>query len=218
MCAHMPGLKVAFPVTPYDAKGILNRALAGTDPVVFLESQRLYDIGEEFEPGGVPTGYYEVPEGEPARRREGKDLTIITIGATLYRAMEAAQILEERYGLSAEVWDLRWLNPLNYQPLIDSAIRTGRVLVAGDACARGSFMQAVAQTVGRGAFGHLDAPPVVVGARNWICPAPELETTYFPQAEWMVDAVHEGLLPLPGHQPSTNQTFAEQLRRHKAGV
>ncbi|MCP4816018.1 MAG: dehydrogenase, partial [Planctomycetaceae bacterium] len=75
--SHIPGLKVVFPATPYDAKGLLNTALAGSDPVVFFESQRLYDIGELFEPE-VPADYYEVPMGPPAKRRSGSDLTLIT--------------------------------------------------------------------------------------------------------------------------------------------
>jgi 2-oxoisovalerate dehydrogenase E1 component len=87
---HIPGLKVVFPATPYDAKGMLNTALRGTDPVVFFESQRLYDIGRAVREGSVPAGYYEVPARRAGARREGKDLTIITIGATLYRALEAA--------------------------------------------------------------------------------------------------------------------------------
>ena len=69
---------------------MLNLALAGTDPVVFLESQKLYDKGEDFEPGGVPEGYYETEEGEPAIRREGSDITIAAYGATVYKALEAA--------------------------------------------------------------------------------------------------------------------------------
>jgi len=218
MVAHVPGLKVAFPVTPYDAKGMLNRALAGTDPVVFFESQRLYDIGEHFVEGGVPEGYYEVDEGEPAKRRDGSDLTIITVGAALYRALDAAQQLEERYGISAEVWDARWLAPLNYQPLVDSVVRTGRLVLVSDACERASFPHTMASTIGNAAFGKLDAPPVVIGSRNWICPAPELEKDYFPQPEWIVDAVHENLLPLPGHTVTTNQSVAERLRRHAHGV
>ncbi|MEW5957409.1 MAG: thiamine pyrophosphate-dependent enzyme, partial [Chloroflexota bacterium] len=98
--AHIPGLKVMFPATPYDAKGMLNLALRGTDPVVFFESQRLYAEPETLVAGGVPIEYYEVEMGEPALRRSGKDLTMVTIGATLYRALEAAQALEEKYGLS----------------------------------------------------------------------------------------------------------------------
>jgi len=95
LVAHIPGLKVMFPATPYDAKGMLNLALRGTDPVIFFESQKLYDIGEHFVSKGVPEDYYEVAEGEPVIRREGKDITIITIGATLYPAIEAANELEK---------------------------------------------------------------------------------------------------------------------------
>ena len=84
---HIPGLKCVFPVTPYDAKGLMNSALMGTDPVVFFESQRIYDIGEMFHKEGVPEGYYEIPIGEPDIKKEGKDITILTIGATLYRGI-----------------------------------------------------------------------------------------------------------------------------------
>ena len=87
MCAHVPGLKVVFPVTPYDAKGLMNSALNGTDPVIVFESQRIYDVGEQFHEGGVPEGFYEVPIGEPDIKKEGKDITILTIGATLYLSL-----------------------------------------------------------------------------------------------------------------------------------
>ncbi|MCB0913848.1 MAG: dehydrogenase, partial [Propionibacteriaceae bacterium] len=135
LVAHIPGLKVFFPATPTDAKGMLNLALAGTDPVVFLESQLLYDIGEQFEADGVPEGYYETPEGEPAIRREGTDVTIATLGATLYRALEAADILAEKYGISAEVIDLRFVAPLDYTKLVESVRKTGRLVLASDAVA-----------------------------------------------------------------------------------
>ena len=91
---HIPGLKVCFPVTPYDAKGLMNAALSGSDPVVFFESQKLYDRGEEFHTEGVPEEYYEIPLGEPDIKRAGTDLTILTVGASLYTAMEAAKALE----------------------------------------------------------------------------------------------------------------------------
>jgi len=214
---HIPGLKVVFPVTPYDAKGMLNTALAGTDPVVFFESQRLYDIGEIFEPE-VPEGYYEVPIGPPAKRRDGRDITIITIGATLYRALEAADILQEKYGMSAEVWDCRAINPLDYEPLVASVKKTGRVLLSSDACERGSVMQSIAANLTQMAFDHLDAPPVVVGSRNWITPADELEEAFFPQPAWLLDAIHEQIVPLPGHVPSTVQTPAEKMRQNRLGV
>ncbi len=218
LVAHIPGLKVYFPATPTDAKGMLNLALAGTDPVVFLESQLLYDIGEQFEAGGVPEGYYETPEGEPAIRREGSDLTIATLGATLYRALEAADILQTQYGLSAEVIDLRFVAPLNYDTLLASVKKTGRLVLASDAVARGNFLQTVAADVQNLAFDALDAPVVVVGARNHITPAPELEDLFFPQPEWIVDAVHERIVPLPGHVPTSNYTDGELIRRSRLGV
>ncbi len=214
---HIPGLKVVFPATPYDAKGLLNTALAGSDPVVFFESQRLYDIGEQFEKE-VPEGYYEIPFGPPAQRRSGKDITFVTIGATLYRALEAADQLEKKYGMTADVWDCRTLNPLDYGPIIESVKKTGRVLVAGDASERGSVMQTIASNLGQFCFDDLDAPPVVVGSRNWITPCAEMEDVYFPQANWILDAIHERIVPLKGHVTTTNQTLNEHARRQKIGV
>jgi 2-oxoisovalerate dehydrogenase E1 component len=216
--AHIPGLKVYFPATPYDAKGMLNLALAGTDPVVFFESQRIYDIGELFIKEGVPAGYYEVPEGEPALRREGRDLTIVSIGATLYRALEAVEELEARYGVSAELIDARFINPLNYERILESVKKTGKVLLTSDACERASYLQDMAATITQAAFDDLDGPPVVVGSRNWITPGADLEDAFFPQKAWIIDAVHGRLLPLPGHQVATDQSLKELLRRSRAGV
>ncbi len=215
---HIPGLKVYFPTTPTDAKGMLNLALAGTDPVVFLESQLLYDMGEQFEENGVPEGYYETPEGTSVVRRKGTDLTIATLGATVYRALKAADILQEKYGISAEVVDLRFVCPLDYSVLLESVKKTGRLVLSSDAVERGSVMQTIATNVSQVAFDSLDAPVVVVGSRNHVTPAPELESLYFPQPEWIVDAVHERILPLTGHVPSSNQTEGELLRRARLGV
>lgn len=216
--AHIPGLKVYFPATAYDAKGMLNLALRGTDPVIFFESQRLYSEPETVVSGGVPTDYYEVPEGEPAIYRTGTDLTLITVGATLYRALEAADILERDYGLSAEVIDLRFLNPLNYDPLIASIQKTGRAVLASDACERGSFMHTLASNLSQLTFSHLDAPIAVVGSRNWITPPAELEDAFFPQAAWIIDTLHERVLPLTGHTVSTVQTNGEIVRRNRLGT
>lgn len=218
ICAHIPGLKVVFPATPYDAKGLMNSALAGTDPVIFFESQRIYDIGELFHPGGVPEGYYEVPIGEPDIKKEGKDITILTIGATLYRALEAAEILKKQYGLSAEVIDARSIVPFNYEKVIESVKKTGKILLTSDACERGSHLKEMAQTISELAFDYLDAPPVVVGARNWITPAYEFEKFFFPQPEWMIDAIHQKILPLKGHVVKNNYTKNEQIRLNKLGI
>ena len=217
LCAHVPGLKVVFPATPYDAKGLMNAALNGTDPVIFLESQRLYNIGEQFKEE-VPAEYYEVEIGEPDVKKEGKDLTILSIGATLYRVMDAVKILEEKYGMSVEVIDARSLVPFNYEKVIESVKKTGKIVITGDACERGSQMKEFAQSITELAFDYLDAPPVVVGAKDWITPAHEMEQYFFPQAEWIVDAVNEKIVPLPGHVATANFTNGEYIRANKKGV
>lgn len=218
LATHIPGLKVVFPVTPYDAKGLMNSALMGTDPVIFLESQRLYDIGEQFHTEGVPETFYEIPIGEPDIKRSGRDLTILTVGATLYRALEAAEILESRYGLSAEIIDARTIVPFDYEMVLESVKKTGRIILTSDACERGSHLKDMAQTISELAFDYLDAPPIVIGAKNWITPAHELEEFYFPQADGIIDAIHERILPLKGHTSKNNFTEVEQLRLNRYGI
>ena len=217
LAQHIPGLKVVYPVTPYDAKGMLNAALAGSDPVVFFESQKIYDYGEMFVDEGVPEGYYEIPLGQPSIKRTGKDLTLITFGPALYTAIKAADDLA-KYGISAEVIDLRAANPLDYDPLMASVRKTGKALLLSDAVERGSVMQTVAATLTQLCFDDLDAPPVVLGSRNWITPAAELETLFFPQTDWLLDAIHERILPLKDYHPQTNQTLGELQRRTRLGV
>jgi 2-oxoisovalerate dehydrogenase E1 component len=218
LVAHIPGIKVVFPATPYDAKGLMNAALQGTDPVIYLESQRLYGIGEEFHREGVPEGYYEIPIGEPDIKRAGEDITILTIGATLYRAMEAADELQEKYDISAEIIDARSLVPFNYDLVLESLKKTGRILLVSDASERGSYLKDVAHNITELGFDDLDAPPVVVGSRNWIIPAYELEDYFFPQPFWILDAIHEKIVPLKNHKTTQNFTSGEQLRRSRLGV
>ena len=218
LCTHIPGLKVVFPVTPYDAKGLMNSALQGTDPVIFFESQRLYGIGEQFHEGGVPEGYYEIPLGEPDVKREGKDVTFLTIGATLYRALKAADELKEKYGLEAEVIDARTLVPFNYEKVIESVKKTGRIIIAGDASERGSYLNDLAANITDLCFDYLDAAPVVLGSRNWITPSHELEEAFFPQPSWFLDAIHEKMLPLKDYVPVSNQTCAQRILRAKKGI
>jgi 2-oxoisovalerate dehydrogenase E1 component len=196
----------------------MNAALAGTDPVIFFESQRLYDIGEMFQTAGVPEGYYEIELGLPSVKRSGADLTMVTLGPALYTAVAAADQLAERFDLATEIIDLRSANPIDYGPLAESVRKTGRVLLVSEAVERGGVMQTVASTLTQICFDDLDAPPAVVGSRNWITPAPELETVFFPQPSWLVDAVHEQLLPLPGYRPQGNRTRGELLRRARLGV
>ena len=218
LCSAIPGLKCVFPVTPYDAKGLMNAALAGTDPVIFFESQRVYDIGEQFHEGGVPEGYYEVEIGEPDIKKQGSDITILTVGSTLYTALKAAKELEEKYGISAEVIDARSIVPFNYEKVIESVKKTGKILLASDAVDRGSVLKTIAANISELAFDYLDAPPVVVGSRNWITPAYELEQHFFPQADWIIDAIHERIMPIAGYTPVRNFTDGERIRREKLGV
>ncbi len=218
LCAHIPGLKVCFPATPWEAKGLMETALRGTDPVVFFESQRIYDVGEQFHEGGVPEERYEIEFGDVNKVRDGKDVTIITVGAVLYRAVEAAKTLSEKYGMEADVINLHSLVPLDYTKLIESVKKTGRVVLVSDACARGSFMNDIAKNLTELCFDDLDAPPVVVGARNWITPPFEFDEFFFPQASWILDAIHEKLVPLPGHVAENGCTETEAIRRAKQGV
>lgn len=218
LVAHIPGLKVVFPATPYDAKGLMNSALQGTDPVIFFESQRLYDIGEMFHLPGVPEEYYEIPIGEPDIKMAGSDITILSIGATLYQVIKAAETLKQEYGISAEIIDARTLVPFNYEPVINSVKKTGRLLLASDASSRGSYLKELSQTITELAFDYLDAPPVVIGSRNWIIPAFEMEKFFFPQPEWIIDAIHQKIMPLKGHKPQNDFSDEKAIRLNRQGV
>ena len=175
-------------------------------------------MGEQFHEGGVPEERYEIAFGDTNKVRDGKDVTILTIGATLYRAMDAAKTLSEKYGIEAEIINLHSLAPLDYTKIVESVRKTGRVVLASDACARGSFLNDVAAKITELCFDDLDAPPVVVGARNWITPPFEFDEFFFPQAGWILDAINDKLIPLPGHVSENGVTETEQLRRAKEGV
>ena len=220
LTAHIPGLKVVFPSTPYDAKGLMNAALNGSDPVIFFESQRIYDIGEQFHDGGVPPAdeYYEIKIGEPDIKRAGTDITVLTIGAVLYRAAEAAKILQEKYNISAEIIDTRSLVPFDYSLVIESVKKTGKIIIAGDACERNSFMKELAANITELCFDYLDAPPVVVGSKNWITPAFELEKYFFPQADWIIDAIHQKIMPIKDYIPTSDMTETGKINDMKRGV
>ena len=218
ICAHIPGLKVCFPATPWEAKGLMQSALNGTDPVVFFESQRIYDMGEQFHEGGVPKESYEIEIGDTNLVREGKDVTILTVGAALYRAVKAADELKAKYGMEAEIINLHSLVPLNYEKIIASVKKTGRVVLVSDACQRGSFLNDIAANITELCFDDLDAPCVVVGARNWITPPFEFDEYFFPQPSWIIDAIHTRIVPIPGYVAEHSPSDVELERRSKAGV
>lgn len=195
LIAHIPGLKVFYPATPHDAKGLMATALSSEDPVVFFESQRLYETPELFHAGGVPSEYYRIPAGEPDIKRAGEHVTILTIGPSLYPALEAARELADTYGVSAEIIDARCLVPFNYEPVLASVRKTGRLVVVSEASERGSFAMTLSANVSRFAFKDLKAPPRVIGSPNWIVPGADMESTYFPQAHDIVDIIAGEMFP-----------------------
>ncbi len=217
MTAHVPGLKVIFPATPYDAKGLLTTALNGTDPVIMFESQNLYGVGEQFHSAGVPTEPYEIPIGIPDVKRTGSDLTILTIGEALYTAIKAADQLEG-YGISSEIVDARSLVPFDYDILLNSVKKTGRILLVGNEVERGSFLKEIAQNVTELAFDYLHCAPIVYGCRNWIAPTTDISKNFFPDAEGIVDLVHQKLMPIPCYTQKTRFPDSEKERRLKKGV
>lgn len=194
LIAHIPGLKVVYPATPYDAKGLMASALSSNDPVVFFESQRLYDQIETFQKDGVPAGYYHLPLGEPDIKRRGNDVTVLTIGPSLYPALTAADELAD-VGIEAEIIDARSLVPFNYDALLASVKKTGHLLIVSEASERGSFAMTISTNVTRFGFADLKAPPRVLGCPNWIVPGADMETTYFPQAHDIIDVVTGEFFP-----------------------
>ena len=205
LAAHIPGLKIVYPATPYDAKGLMSAAIASDDPVLMFESQRLYDKVELFQ-DVVPAGDYHVPMGAPDVKRAGDDATVLTIGPSLYPALEAADALAER-GVSLEVIDARSLVPFDYSQVLTSVAKTGRVLIVSEASERGSFPMTLASNITRFAFADLKAPPRVLGSPNWIVPGADMEDSYFPQATDIEDAVLIDLMGEAGHNRKGLRTW-----------
>ena len=120
--------------------------------------------------------------------------------------------------MEAEVIDARTLVPFNYEKVIESVKKTGRIIIAGDAAARGSFLNDLAANIADLCFDYLDAAPVVLGSRNWITPCHELEAAFFPQPSWFLDAINEKMVPLKDYVPVSNMTAAQQILRAKKGI
>ncbi len=215
--AAITGINVVLPATPYDAKGLMNTALASDDPTFFIESQKLYDMNERFVEEGVPEGYYEVEFGKGAKRTEGKDITIVTLGAALYQGMAAAEELK-KYGIEAEVIDMRSAVPFDYEIILESVKKTGRAIYMNDGFERSNFMKHVSQVVMEQAFDSFKATPVVLGARNWVVPGAGFDKWIYPQSEDVLSAIHQKIMEIPGYTPTKNHTREEQLRRNKLGV
>jgi len=180
---HIPGLKVVCPSNAYDAKGLLIQAIRDDDPVIFCEHKNLY--GHETD---VPAEAYAIPFAEASVVREGKDVTIVSYGLTVQRALEAAEKLAKDR-IQAEVIDLRTLSPIDWDTVVESVESTGRLVVVDEANPRCSIATDVAARVAQEAFNALKAAPQMVTAPHAPVPfSPVLEDLYIPTADAIAKA------------------------------
>ncbi len=185
--AHTPGLKVVYPATPYDAKGLLKSAIRDNNPVLFFEHKFLYRrIKEE-----IPENDYTVPLGKAVVRREGRDLTIVTYAAMMHTSLEAANLLAQE-GVEAEVVDLRTLLPLDKETILQSVKKTNKLLVVHEDTRTGGIAGEIAAIVCEEAFEDLDGPILRVTALDTPAPyAPPLEERFLPQVKDVVEKARE---------------------------
>ncbi|MHC4479678.1 MAG: alpha-ketoacid dehydrogenase subunit alpha/beta [Planctomycetota bacterium] len=182
---HTPGIYVVCPATPRDAKGLLKSAIRDDNPVLFVESQALYNVK-----GQVPEGDCIEPLGVVAVRRPGRDVTIVAWSLLAHLMNEAADMLADRHGIEAELLDVRSLVPLDLGTILGSVRKTGRCVIACQACLTGGFSAEVAARVQQEAFDYLDAPIARVGSADAISPQSEvLERAYLPGVDDLVEAV-----------------------------
>jgi 2-oxoisovalerate dehydrogenase E1 component beta subunit len=184
---HTPGLKVVYPSTAYDAKGLLKSAIRDNNPVLFFEHKFLYRRVKEE----VPASDFTVPIGKAVVRRQGGDLTILSYAAMAHVALEAAASLAAE-GIEAEVIDLRTLLPLDSETILDSVKKTNRLLIVHEDTRTGGIAGEIAAIVCESAFEHLDAPIArVTGLDTPVPYAPPLEEHFLPNAEKVVSAARE---------------------------
>ncbi|OYT67969.1 MAG: alpha-ketoacid dehydrogenase subunit beta [Candidatus Wolframiiraptor sp. EX4484-121] len=179
-----PGIKVVLPGTPRDAKGLLKSAIRDDDPVLFIESGALYRMK-----GPVPEDEYLIPLGRCDVKREGDDVTIVAVARTVVEALKAADRLAEE-GLSAEVIDLMTIQPMDYDTIVKSVMKTNRLVIADDSVKTCGISAEVSAYVSEFAFDYLDAPIIRVNSPPLPIPfSPQLEKQYMVDADKIVDAV-----------------------------
>jgi 2-oxoisovalerate dehydrogenase E1 component beta subunit len=184
---HTPGLKVIYPSTPYDAKGLLKAAVRDNNPVLFFEHKFLYRRIK----GDVPAGDYTVPIGKAVVRREGKHLTILSYAAMMHTSLEAAEALSKD-GIDAEVIDLRTLLPLDEETILNSVKKINKCLVVHEDTKTGGIAGEIAAILFEKAFQDLDGPLVRVTSLDTPVPyAPTLEEHFLPNARKVFAAAKE---------------------------
>jgi acetoin:2,6-dichlorophenolindophenol oxidoreductase subunit beta len=182
---NTPGIYLAVPSTPYDAKGLLKEAIHGEDPVLFVECGQLYSTK-----GPVPEGEYTVPFGCADVKREGSDVTIVAISNMVLKALSAAETLQKESGISAEVLDPRTLNPLDRKALVKSLQKTGRVVTVEPAPKTSGVGAEISATLMEQGFDYLDAPVTRVACPDTPAPfSPPLQDAYVPNERRIIDAV-----------------------------
>jgi len=215
LLTHISGLKVIYPATAYDAKGLMASALESNDPVVFVENQRLYDNVETINSLGIPRDYYKIEIGKPALVLEGEDITIFSVGACLNRALAAAEILKSKWNISAEIIDARSLVPFDPDLLIKSVAKTKKLVCISDACERGNWLHGVINLIYEKNSNDLKTKISSVMAPNWITPAAEQEWNYFPSVENILDAVMDQGIKLVGREHSST---VDVVKNFKNGI
>ena len=186
--AHVPGLRVVIPGTPYDAKGLLKSAIRSDDPVVFFEHKLLYNSK-----GDVPEEEYTIPLGVADVKRKGNDVTLVTWSRMTEFGLAATDRLAEE-GIDVEIVDPRCLNPLDIDTILGSVRKTGRVVISHEACKTGGFGGEIAAQIVERAFDYLDAPIVRVCAKDIVIPNVQvLEEMMLPQVEDIVTGVRRCL-------------------------
>jgi 2-oxoisovalerate dehydrogenase E1 component beta subunit len=184
---HTPGLKVVYPSTTYDAKGLLKSAIRDNNPVLFFEHKFLYRRIKE----DIPAGDYTVPIGKAVVRREGRDLTIVSYAAMAHVSLEAAAQLAKE-GIDAEVIDLRTLLPLDRETILGSLKKTNKLLIVHEDTRTGGIAGEIAAVVCEGAFEDLDGPITrVTGLDTPVPYSPPLEEKFLPNAEKVAAAARE---------------------------
>jgi 2-oxoisovalerate dehydrogenase E1 component len=187
---HIPGLRVVFPSNALDANGLLRTAIRCDDPVLFLEHKRLYR--ETFGRGAYPGPEYMVPFGKARVVRSGRDLTVVTYGAVVPRALQAAEKLHREAGVDVELIDLRTLTPYDWETIAESVKKTGKVIVAHEDTLSWGYGAEIAARVGEELFDWLDAPVRRVAAMDTFCAyQPLLEDAILPQSEDLYRAMQD---------------------------
>ncbi|HLF61088.1 MAG TPA: alpha-ketoacid dehydrogenase subunit beta [Acidimicrobiia bacterium] len=193
--AHLPGMKVVVPSNPYDAKGLMTAAIRDDNPVLYMFHKGVLGLGwmtnNPRATGSVPAEAYEVPIGEAAIARDGDDLTVVTVGLSVHRALDAADMLEDK-GISAEVLDLRSLVPLDRDAIAASVAKTRKLLVVDEDYKSFGMTGEVIATVVERSFDYLDAPPMRVATPDTPIPySRPLEQFALPSAERIVEAAEQ---------------------------